>query len=161
MIKAYNKKRCAAFPFETRIHFRRKTDFFPEEDTTKSYSGFEPEPTRLQAEEIIQGVPGLLKQTLRGSKGHHKDSDLHSNLQETHVRKVPEKSYDTFTKRRDPRLTPTKKVWVKDITCTAVDDTWKFRKRCSKRASLLCDACVTPSDHGLVDSCIGYPKRHR
>ncbi|GFT53465.1 hypothetical protein TNCV_3324541 [Trichonephila clavipes] len=31
------------------IHFRRKTDFFPEEDTTMSYSGFEPEPTRLQA----------------------------------------------------------------------------------------------------------------
>ncbi|GFS70573.1 poly polymerase [Trichonephila clavipes] len=50
MIPAYNKKRCAAFPFETGIHFRRKTDFFPEEDTTKSYSGFEPEPTRLQAE---------------------------------------------------------------------------------------------------------------
>ncbi|GFY21878.1 poly polymerase [Trichonephila clavipes] len=50
MIPAYNKKRCAAVPFETGIHFRRKTDFFPEEDTTKSYSGFEPEPTRLQAE---------------------------------------------------------------------------------------------------------------
>ncbi|GFX02528.1 poly polymerase [Trichonephila clavipes] len=50
MIPAYNKKRCAAFPFETGIHFRRKNDFFPEEDTTKSYSGFEPEPTRLQAE---------------------------------------------------------------------------------------------------------------
>ncbi|GFX39095.1 poly polymerase [Trichonephila clavipes] len=50
MIPAYNKNRCAAFPFETGIHFRRKTDFFPEEDTTKSYSGFEPEPTRLQAE---------------------------------------------------------------------------------------------------------------
>ncbi|GFV55103.1 poly polymerase [Trichonephila clavipes] len=50
MIPAYNKKRCAAFPFETGIHFRRKTDFFTEEDTTKSYSGFEPEPTRLQAE---------------------------------------------------------------------------------------------------------------
>ncbi|GFV04843.1 hypothetical protein TNCV_4327301 [Trichonephila clavipes] len=49
MIPAYNKKRCAAFPFETGIHFRRKTDFFPEEDTTKSYSGFEP--TRLQAED--------------------------------------------------------------------------------------------------------------
>ncbi|GFU35885.1 hypothetical protein TNCV_4030001 [Trichonephila clavipes] len=47
MIPAYNKMRCAAFPFETGIHFRRKTDFFPEEDTTKSYSGFEP--TRLQA----------------------------------------------------------------------------------------------------------------
>ncbi|GFY33005.1 histone-lysine N-methyltransferase SETMAR [Trichonephila clavipes] len=31
MIPAYNKKRCAAFPFETGIHFRRKTDFFPEE----------------------------------------------------------------------------------------------------------------------------------
>ncbi|GFX95245.1 hypothetical protein TNCV_848361 [Trichonephila clavipes] len=44
----YMEKRCAAFPFETGIHFRRKTDFFPEEDTTKSYSGFEP--TRLQAE---------------------------------------------------------------------------------------------------------------
>ncbi|GFW82255.1 poly polymerase [Trichonephila clavipes] len=50
MIPAYNKKRCAAFPFETGIHFRRKTDFLPEEDTTKSYSGFEPEPTGLQAE---------------------------------------------------------------------------------------------------------------
>ncbi|GFX73117.1 hypothetical protein TNCV_4501961 [Trichonephila clavipes] len=49
MIPAYNKMRCCeAFPFETGIHFRRKTDFFPEEDTTKSYSGFEP--TRLQAE---------------------------------------------------------------------------------------------------------------
>ncbi|GFW70097.1 hypothetical protein TNCV_2215501 [Trichonephila clavipes] len=46
MISAYNKKRCAAVPFETGIHFRRKTDFFPEEDTTKSYWGFEPEPTR-------------------------------------------------------------------------------------------------------------------
>ncbi|GFY33182.1 hypothetical protein TNCV_1240331 [Trichonephila clavipes] len=50
MIPAYNKKRCAAFSFETGIHFRRKTDFLPEEDTTMSYSGFEPEPTRLQAE---------------------------------------------------------------------------------------------------------------
>ncbi|GFV52820.1 hypothetical protein TNCV_2874911 [Trichonephila clavipes] len=48
MIPPYNKKRCAAVPFETGIHFRRKTDFFPEEDRTKSYSGFEP--TRLQAE---------------------------------------------------------------------------------------------------------------
>ncbi|GFW12216.1 hypothetical protein TNCV_5111611 [Trichonephila clavipes] len=50
MIPAYNKKRCAAVPFETGIHFRRKTDFFPEEDTAKSYSGFAPVPTRLQAE---------------------------------------------------------------------------------------------------------------
>ncbi|GFW42199.1 hypothetical protein TNCV_1206551 [Trichonephila clavipes] len=49
MIPAYNKKRGATFPFETEVHFRRKTDFFPE-DTTKSYSGFEPEPTLLQAE---------------------------------------------------------------------------------------------------------------
>ncbi|GFX83914.1 hypothetical protein TNCV_4286341 [Trichonephila clavipes] len=46
--------RCAAFPFETGIHFRRKTDFFPEEDTTKSYSGFEL--TRLQAEEECMDV---------------------------------------------------------------------------------------------------------
>ncbi|GFW09873.1 hypothetical protein TNCV_4252021 [Trichonephila clavipes] len=50
MIPAYNKKRCAVVPFETGIHFRRKTDFFPEEDTTKCFSGFEPEPIRLQAE---------------------------------------------------------------------------------------------------------------
>ncbi|GFX18149.1 hypothetical protein TNCV_1578281 [Trichonephila clavipes] len=48
MIPAYNKKKCAAVPFETGIHFRRKTDFFPEEDTTNSYSRLEP--TRLQAE---------------------------------------------------------------------------------------------------------------
>ncbi|GFS83936.1 hypothetical protein TNCV_2363661 [Trichonephila clavipes] len=54
MIPAYNKKRYAAFPFETGVHFWRKTDFFLEEDTTLSYSGFEPEPTRLQAEENIQ-----------------------------------------------------------------------------------------------------------
>ncbi|GFV99543.1 hypothetical protein TNCV_5079071 [Trichonephila clavipes] len=51
MIPASNKKRCAAVPFETGIHFRRKTDFFPEEYTTKSYSVFEPVPTRLQAED--------------------------------------------------------------------------------------------------------------
>ncbi|GFT03399.1 hypothetical protein TNCV_2985621 [Trichonephila clavipes] len=50
MVPAYNKKRSAAVPFETGIHFSQKTGFFPEEDTTKSYSGFEPEPTRLQAE---------------------------------------------------------------------------------------------------------------
>ncbi|GFW85711.1 hypothetical protein TNCV_853611 [Trichonephila clavipes] len=50
MIPAYNKKRCAAVPFETGIHFRQKTDFFPEEDTAMSYSGFEPKLTRLQAE---------------------------------------------------------------------------------------------------------------
>ncbi|GFT98140.1 hypothetical protein TNCV_789551 [Trichonephila clavipes] len=50
MIPAYNKKGCAAFPFETGIHCRRKTDFFPEEDTTMSYSGFELKPTRLQTE---------------------------------------------------------------------------------------------------------------
>ncbi|GFV90448.1 angiotensin-converting enzyme [Trichonephila clavipes] len=68
MIPAYNKKRCAAFPFETGIHFRRKSDFFPEEDTTKSYSRFEPEPTRLQAEDHSHQTgwatfnPKLLKQ---------------------------------------------------------------------------------------------------
>ncbi|GFW41937.1 hypothetical protein TNCV_6461 [Trichonephila clavipes] len=50
MIPAYNKK-CAAVPFETGIHFRRNGClFFPEEETTKSYSGFGFEPTRLQAE---------------------------------------------------------------------------------------------------------------
>ncbi|GFY27929.1 transposable element Tcb1 transposase [Trichonephila clavipes] len=49
MIPTYNKRR-AAFPYETGIHYRRKADFLPEEDTTMSYSRFEPEPTRLQAE---------------------------------------------------------------------------------------------------------------
>ncbi|GFS49229.1 HTH_Tnp_Tc3_2 domain-containing protein [Trichonephila clavipes] len=53
MIPAYNKKRCAAFPFETGIHFRRKTDFFPEEGTTKSYSGFEP--TRKHLDNFLRG----------------------------------------------------------------------------------------------------------
>ncbi|GFX47110.1 hypothetical protein TNCV_2746871 [Trichonephila clavipes] len=48
MVPAYKKKMCAAVAFEMGIHFRRKTDFFPEEDTTKSYSGFES--IRLQAE---------------------------------------------------------------------------------------------------------------
>ncbi|GFY10825.1 hypothetical protein TNCV_1123471 [Trichonephila clavipes] len=48
MIPAYDKKGYAAFPFKTGIHYRRKTDFFPEEDTTMSYSGFEP--IRFQAE---------------------------------------------------------------------------------------------------------------
>ncbi|GFU41421.1 hypothetical protein TNCV_2171751 [Trichonephila clavipes] len=49
MIPAYNKRIGALlFPFETGIHFRRKTNFFPEDETTKSYSGFEP--TRLQTE---------------------------------------------------------------------------------------------------------------
>ncbi|GFW18764.1 hypothetical protein TNCV_1370181 [Trichonephila clavipes] len=56
MIPAYNKKRCVAVPFETGIHFRRKTDFFPEEDTTKSYTGFEP--IRLQAEGESQWLSG-------------------------------------------------------------------------------------------------------
>ncbi|GFT52192.1 hypothetical protein TNCV_2530591 [Trichonephila clavipes] len=42
MIPACNNKRCAAFPFENGIHFRRKTDFFPEEDTTISYSNPNP-----------------------------------------------------------------------------------------------------------------------
>ncbi|GFW48900.1 hypothetical protein TNCV_3900981 [Trichonephila clavipes] len=40
--------RC--FPFETGIHCRRETLLFPEADTAMPYSGFEPEPARLQAE---------------------------------------------------------------------------------------------------------------
>ncbi|GFV04898.1 hypothetical protein TNCV_503111 [Trichonephila clavipes] len=51
MVPAYNKKRCAAFPFETGIHFRRKTDFFPEEKIQPSLTrDSNPKPTRLQAE---------------------------------------------------------------------------------------------------------------
>ncbi|GFY26206.1 hypothetical protein TNCV_355221 [Trichonephila clavipes] len=44
------QERMRCFPFQTGIHFRRKIDFFPEEDETIFYSGFKPEPTRLQAE---------------------------------------------------------------------------------------------------------------
>ncbi|GFV61206.1 hypothetical protein TNCV_499981 [Trichonephila clavipes] len=51
MIPAYNKKGCDAFHLETGIHYRRKADFFPEEDTIMSFSEFEPESTRLQAED--------------------------------------------------------------------------------------------------------------
>ncbi|GFT41864.1 hypothetical protein TNCV_1667201 [Trichonephila clavipes] len=66
MIPAYNKKRCAAVPFETGIHFRRKTDFFHEEDTTMSYSGFEPEPTRIQ---YCPGHPHVVEISVSGSGG--------------------------------------------------------------------------------------------
>ncbi|GFW82383.1 uncharacterized protein TNCV_3818631 [Trichonephila clavipes] len=70
MIPAYNKKRCALlFPFEKAIHFRRKTDFFPEEDTTKSYSGFEPtsEPNELHKPRIpAQLACAYLKGHLKG-----------------------------------------------------------------------------------------------
>ncbi|GFX14253.1 hypothetical protein TNCV_1767471 [Trichonephila clavipes] len=45
--------RC--FPFETGIHYRRKTDFFPEEDTTMSHKGFEPESTRDEAHFWVNG----------------------------------------------------------------------------------------------------------
>ncbi|GFV12477.1 uncharacterized protein TNCV_1792561 [Trichonephila clavipes] len=47
MIPAYNRKvRC--FPFETGIHYRRKSDFFSRRKIP--YSGFELEPTRLEDE---------------------------------------------------------------------------------------------------------------
>ncbi|GFX01623.1 poly polymerase [Trichonephila clavipes] len=77
MLPAHNKKRCAAVPFETGIHFRRNTDFFPEEDTTKSYSGFKPEPTRLQAEgDETHGckIPVVLSQKSLGwQSSQHQD----------------------------------------------------------------------------------------
>ncbi|GFV83937.1 poly polymerase [Trichonephila clavipes] len=72
MIPAYNKKRCAAFPFETGIHFRRKTHFFPEEDTTRSYTGFEPEPTRLQTEGHSHYIGWA---TLHSNNVSHTDQD--------------------------------------------------------------------------------------
>ncbi|GFY01759.1 hypothetical protein TNCV_1467511 [Trichonephila clavipes] len=77
MIPAYNKMRCAAFPFETGIPFRRKTDFFPEEDTTKSYSGFEPESTRLQAEGHSHNTGWATPRTIRNVI---KISPLHPTL---------------------------------------------------------------------------------
>ncbi|GFV73209.1 poly polymerase [Trichonephila clavipes] len=85
MIPAYNKKRCAAVPFETGIHFRRKTDFFPEEDTTKSYSGLESEPIRLQAEGHSHHTGlGDSKIVIRISSPRH-DQLQSSSLQHLHT----------------------------------------------------------------------------
>ncbi|GFV18427.1 hypothetical protein TNCV_437481 [Trichonephila clavipes] len=60
MIPAYNKKRCARLFLSRRESISgEKTDFFPEEDTTKSYSGVEPEPIRLQVEGSQKGQDKL------------------------------------------------------------------------------------------------------
>ncbi|GFW13196.1 poly polymerase [Trichonephila clavipes] len=80
MIPAYNKKRCAVFPFETGIHFRRKPDFFPEEDTTKSYSGFESEPARLQAEAPIKADKDIFEFVHSSKNTIDADSDEENEM---------------------------------------------------------------------------------
>ncbi|GFU58155.1 hypothetical protein TNCV_696681 [Trichonephila clavipes] len=50
MIPVYNKKSCAAFHSRRESIIGESLTSFPEENTTMPYSGFEPEPTRLQAE---------------------------------------------------------------------------------------------------------------
>ncbi|GFW12190.1 transposable element Tcb2 transposase [Trichonephila clavipes] len=106
MIPAYNKKRCAAVPFETGIYFRRKTDFFPEENTTTSYSGFEPEPIRLQAEGKAFSYPFLqnAKQRFAG-KGLHSAMVEHS----TPGREVPGSNPGAVDTRRYSRVE--NRVW--------------------------------------------------
>ncbi|GFV88907.1 hypothetical protein TNCV_1227041 [Trichonephila clavipes] len=55
MIPAYKKKGCAAF------HSRQESmTSFPEENTTMTYSGFEPESTRLQDEGHIRYTGWIL-----------------------------------------------------------------------------------------------------
>ncbi|GFW83071.1 poly polymerase [Trichonephila clavipes] len=100
MIPAYNKKRCAAFPFETGIHFRRKTDFFSEEDTTKSYSGFEPEPTRLQAEGHSHhtGWATFMPNKVMLYNSENKYSIAEFTLNLTHAQRFP------FLKRKDTEV---------------------------------------------------------
>ncbi|GFV54869.1 hypothetical protein TNCV_1514311 [Trichonephila clavipes] len=44
------QERVRCFPFETGIHYMRKSDFIFEENTFMPYSGLEPETTWLQAE---------------------------------------------------------------------------------------------------------------
>ncbi|GFU88052.1 hypothetical protein TNCV_1336211 [Trichonephila clavipes] len=57
MVPAYNKKRGTLLFLSRRESISGEmTDFFPEEDTSKSYSGFEPEPIRLQAEALADGI---------------------------------------------------------------------------------------------------------
>ncbi|GFV74982.1 hypothetical protein TNCV_1870021 [Trichonephila clavipes] len=50
MIPAYNKKGCAAFHSRGESITGESPTSFSEENTTMPYSGFEPEPTRLQSE---------------------------------------------------------------------------------------------------------------
>ncbi|GFW42489.1 hypothetical protein TNCV_4256841 [Trichonephila clavipes] len=53
MIPAYNKKGCAAFHSRRESITGESPTSFPEENSTMPYTGFEPEPTRLQAEDHI------------------------------------------------------------------------------------------------------------
>ncbi|GFX32268.1 hypothetical protein TNCV_1324691 [Trichonephila clavipes] len=48
MIPAYNKKGCAAFHLRRESITGESPTSFPKENATMPYSGFEPEPTRLQ-----------------------------------------------------------------------------------------------------------------
>ncbi|GFX33650.1 hypothetical protein TNCV_1933171 [Trichonephila clavipes] len=54
MIPAYNKKRCAAFHLRQESITGESPSSFPEENTTMSYSVFEPESTWLQVEGHIR-----------------------------------------------------------------------------------------------------------
>ncbi|GFW84418.1 hypothetical protein TNCV_1132861 [Trichonephila clavipes] len=69
MIPAYNKKRCAAFPFETGIHFRRKTDFFPEEGATMSYLNSNPNPLGYKPRDIATILAGRQSPLLDVAEG--------------------------------------------------------------------------------------------
>ncbi|GFW61644.1 hypothetical protein TNCV_3705791 [Trichonephila clavipes] len=46
-----SSKRLSSLRQKKITELMRKTDIFPEADTTMSYSGFEPEPTRLRADD--------------------------------------------------------------------------------------------------------------
>ncbi|GFV76014.1 hypothetical protein TNCV_1456111 [Trichonephila clavipes] len=54
MISAYNKKECAAFHSRRKSNTGESPTSFPDENTNMTCPGFEPEPTRLQAEGHIR-----------------------------------------------------------------------------------------------------------
>ncbi|GFS79825.1 hypothetical protein TNCV_750151 [Trichonephila clavipes] len=53
MIPVYDEKGCTAFHSRRESITGESSTSFPEENRTMPYSGFEPEPTRLEAESHI------------------------------------------------------------------------------------------------------------
>ncbi|GFV54476.1 hypothetical protein TNCV_2865601 [Trichonephila clavipes] len=66
MISAYNRKGCAAFLSRRESITGESPTSFSEGDTTMPYSGFEPEPTRLQAEDHIHHTSWVACDVLGG-----------------------------------------------------------------------------------------------
>ncbi|GFU79517.1 hypothetical protein TNCV_2915771 [Trichonephila clavipes] len=68
IIPAYNKRGCVAFYSRRESITGESPTSFPEENTTMPYSGFEPEPTRLQVEGHIHHTDRWRGYSLCGTK---------------------------------------------------------------------------------------------